>query len=184
MKELVKLFTQIALLRRGPQDLPASMLLLVLAIVVYLVMNLLLNGLLPPPPVADAATRVAEAEQPNWSAQLLLDTCFTVVWYVALLSITGRPERTLQTTTAVFGIQIVLLPLLFLSRWLAPRFPQDSPGFVPVTLFGIVLLVWFVAATSHIVKAALEWSLGASVALAVLQILADWLLQRALFPIA
>ena len=184
MKELVKLFTQIALLRRGPQDLPASMLLLTLTIVAYLAVNLLLNGLLPAPVVADAATRVAEAEQPNWSAQLLLDTGFTLVWYVVLLRIAGRPERTLQTATAVFGIQIVLVPLLFLSRWLAPRFPQDSPWFVPVTLLGIVLLVWFVAANSHIVKAALEWSLGASVALAILQILADELLQRALFPIA
>jgi hypothetical protein len=36
MQELVKLFTQIALLRRGPQDLPASMLLLALTIVAYL----------------------------------------------------------------------------------------------------------------------------------------------------
>jgi hypothetical protein len=46
-----------------------------------------------------------------------------------------------------------------------------------------VLLVWFVAANSHIVKAALEWSLGASVAVVILQILAGELLQRALFPI-
>jgi hypothetical protein len=183
MQELVKLFTQIALLRRGPQDLPASMLLLALTIVAYLATNLLLNGLLPPPVGADAATRVAEAEQLNWSAQLLLDTAFTLVWYVALLRIAGRPERTLQTTTAVFGFQIVLAPLLFLSRWLSPRFPHDSGGFVPVALFGLVLLVWLVAATSHIVKSALEWSLGASVALVILQILAGELLQRALFPI-
>jgi hypothetical protein len=183
MKELVKLFTQIALLRRGPQDLPASMLLLALTIVAYLAMNVLLDGLLPPPAAADAAARVAEAEQPNWSAQLLLDTVFTLVWYVALLRLAGRPERTLQTTTAVLGFQTVLAPLLFLSRWLSPRFAHDSPWFVPVALFGIVLLVWFVAANSHIVKAALEWSLGASVAVVILQILAGELLQRALFPI-
>jgi hypothetical protein len=133
--------------------------------------------------IADAAARVAEAEQPNWSAQLLLDTAFTLVWYVALLRIAGRPERTLQTATAVFGFQIVLAPLLFLSRWLSPRFPQEAPGFVPVALFSLVLLVWLVAAISHIVKAALEWSLGASVALVILQILAGELLQRAMFPI-
>jgi hypothetical protein len=183
MKELVKLFTQIALLRRGPQDLPASMLLLALTIVAYLAMNLLLNSLLPPAAPADAAARVAEADQPNWSAQLLLDTLFTLLWYVALLRLAGRPERTLQTSTAVLGIQIVLAPLLFLSRWLSPRFPHDSPWFVPVALFGIVLFVWFVAANGHIVKAALEWSLGPSVALVLLQILAGELLQRALFPI-
>ena len=184
MKELVKLFTQIALLRRGPQDLPASMLLRVLTIVAYLAMNLLLNSLLPPAGPADAAARVADAGQPNWSAQLLLDTVFTLVWYVALLRLAGRPERTLQTTTAVFGFQIVLAPLLFLSSWLWPRFMHDSTWGVPVALFGIVLLVWLVAANSHIVKAALEWSGGASAALVILQILAGELVRRGLFPTA
>ena len=37
MKELIQLFTQIALLRRGPQDLPASLLLLTLTMIGYLV---------------------------------------------------------------------------------------------------------------------------------------------------
>ena len=184
MKELVKLFTQITLLRRGPQDLPASMLLLDLTIVAYLAVNLLLAGLLPPPTAADAASRMAEADQPNWSAQLLLDTVFTLVWYVALLRIARRPERTLQTMTAVFGFQIVLAPLLFFSSWLSSRFTHDSPWFVTVALFSIVVLVWLVAAGSHIVKAALEWSAGASVALVILQILAGELLRRALFPTA
>jgi hypothetical protein len=36
MRELVKLYTQIALLRRGPQDLPASALLLAFTILAYL----------------------------------------------------------------------------------------------------------------------------------------------------
>jgi hypothetical protein len=171
MKELVKLFTQIALLRRGPQDLPASMLLLTLTIVAYLVVNLLLNGLLPPPAATDAV-------------HLLIDTVFTLVWYVALLRIAGRPERTLQTTTAVFGFQIVLAPPLFFSSWLLPRFVHDSTWGVPVELFGLVLLVWLVAANSHIVKAALEWSSGASVALVILQILASEVLRRGLIPTA
>jgi len=184
MKELVKLFTQIALLRRGPQDLPASMLLLGLTIVAYLVMNLLLNGLLPPGALSDATTPVTETEAPNWSAQLLLDTVFTLAWYVVLLRSAGRRERTLQTTTAVFGFQIVLAPLLFLSSWLSSRFPHGSPGFVPVALFSIVVFVWLVAANSHIVKAALDWPTGASVALVILQILAGELLRRALFPTA
>jgi hypothetical protein len=184
MQELVKLFTQIVLLRRGPQDLPASMLLLALTIVAYLAMNLLLDGLLPPLAAANGAARVTEADQPNLSAQALVDTVYTLAWYVTLLRIAGRPERTLQTATAVFGMQIVLVPLLVLSRWLAARYPQDTPWFVPVTLCGIVLAVWFVAANSHIVKAALEWSLGASVAITILQIVTDELLQRALFPIA
>lgn len=181
MRELVKLYTQIALLRRGPQDLPASALLLAFTIVAYLAMNLLMNGLLPPLEPA-AASKGGETALRSWPAQLLLDTIFTYAWYAVLLRVAGRPERTLQTTSAVFGFQIVLAPLLFLSSWLWPRFAQDSALGVPVAIFGIILLIWLIAANSHIVKAALEWSGGASVALVILQILAAELLRRALFP--
>jgi len=184
MRELAKLFTQIALLRRGPQDLPASTLLLVFTVIAYLAMNLLMNGLLPPLNPAGAATKLKEADQGSWLAQLLLDTAFTLVWYVVLLRLAGRPERTLQTMTAVFGFQIVLAPLLFFSSWLWPQFAQDLTWRVPITLFGVALVVWLIAANSHIVRAALEWSGGASVALVILQILAGELLRRQLFPTA
>lgn len=183
MTELFKLYTQIALLRRGPQDLPASGLLLGLTILAYLLMNLVMYGLLPPVESGATATRDAEAAH-SWPALLLLDTVFTYAWYAALLRLAGRPERTLQTTSAVFGFQIVLAPLLFLSSWLWPRFAQDSTLAVPVAIFGIILLIWLIAASSHIVKAALEWSGGASVALVILQILAAELLRRALSPAA
>jgi hypothetical protein len=181
MRELVRLFSQIALLRRGPQDLPASATLLGLTVVAYLGINLLMNGLLPAPG-PEAPGHVTEVEQSSWIAQLLLDTAFTLVWYVALLRLAGKAERTVQTTMAVFGLQIMLTPLLFASGWLTPRFVHDSTWGVPVVLFSVVLLVWLVAANSHIVKAALEWSGGASVALVILQILAGELLRRGLFP--
>src|SRR6185437_4413860 len=48
MKELIQLFTQIALLRRGPQDLPASLLLLAMTIVGYFGINVLASALMPP----------------------------------------------------------------------------------------------------------------------------------------
>ena len=50
---------------------------------------------------------------------------FTLVWYVVLLRLVRRPERILQTTTAVFGFQAVLSPLLVISVWLMRRFAQD-----------------------------------------------------------
>ena len=184
MRELVKLFAQISVLRRGPQDLPASLALLVLTLLAYCTLNLLLNYLLPAPAAAADAGAVTEIEPGSWAAQLLLDTVFTLLWYVALLRLAGKAERTLQTTTAVFGFQIVLAPLFALSTWLLPRFLHDSTFGVPVTLFSVVMLVWLVAANSHIVRAALEWSAGASVALVILQILAAELLRRGLFPAA
>jgi len=178
MREVVRLYTQIALLRRGPQDLPASTLLLALTIVAYLAINLLMNGLAPPP---GPATKATAAEAHSFPAQLLLDTAFTLAWYVVLLRLARRPERTLQTSTAVFGFQIVLTPLLFTASWLWLRFSPDQAWAVPTELFEIIVVVWIIAANSFIVKSALEWSGGACVALVILQFLASVLLSRAVF---
>jgi hypothetical protein len=173
MRELIGLFTQIALLRRGPQDLPASVLLLVLTIVGYLCVNLLVNVALPPvkelPPIT------------GWLAPLLVGTLFTLAWYVVLLRLVGRPERTVQTATAVFGLQMVLSPLSVGFEWLMRRFGEDQTWEVPITSAGLLLIAWLIAANSHIVKAALDWSGMASVALVILEMLAGWLLLLAVF---
>jgi hypothetical protein len=167
MTEIIRLFTQIAVLRRGPQDLPASLLLLVLTVVGYLGVNFLVSSALPP--------------DDHWRGPLLADTVFMLVWYVALLKLLGRPERILQTVTAVFGLQSVLSPLLIASEWLMRRFGEDQTWQMAVTCLGLLLLAWLIAANSHVVKAALEWSGSASVALVILQMLAGWLAVFALF---
>jgi hypothetical protein len=170
MKELIQLFTQIALLRRGPQDLPASLLLLTMTIVGYFGINFLVSSLMP--------------SIKGWpDAHLVVDVVFTLAWYVVLLRIAGRSERTLQTTTAVFGFQAVLSPLVVVSEWLMLRFAKDATWQLPVALMWLMLFIWVIAASSHVVKAALEWSSPASVALVILQFLAGQLLLLTLFPV-
>jgi hypothetical protein len=168
MRELIRLFWQIALLRRGPQDLPASTLLLGLTVSGYLGVNIVMSSVLPP--------------ESHWPELLLIDSLFMLVWYAALLRLLGRPERILQTTTAVFGFQAVMAPLLIGSEWLMGRFGADGTWQVPLTCAWLLLLVWLIAANSHIVRAALEWSAASSVALVILQTLASGLLQLALYP--
>jgi hypothetical protein len=168
MTEFIRLFWQIAVLRRGPQDLPASTLLLVLTVIGYLAVNVVICSVLPP--------------VGRWRQLLLVDSMFMLVWYAALLRLLGRPERILQTTTAVFGFQAVMTPLLIASEWLMGRFGEDSTWHVPITCAWLLLLVWVIAANSYIVRAALEWSAASSVALVILQTLASGLLQLALFP--
>jgi len=168
MKELVQLLAQIALLRRGPQDLPASVLLLVLTIGGYLAVNFVLSSALP--------------TIKGWPAQVLVDALYTLAWYVALLKLLGRSERILQTATAVFGLQALLSPLLIASDWLMLHFGQDALWQLPVACAGLLLVVWLIAASSQIVKAALEWSSPASVGLVILQTLTGRLLLVALFP--
>ncbi len=179
MKELIGLYTQIALLRRGPQDLPASMLLLVLTIGGYLCVNLLVALALPPVPHAAAAS--AHAVEGQWLAPLLIEALFTLGWYVALLRLTGHPERMLQTATAVFGFQAVLAPLTDSVEWLMVRFSGDGPWQLPVACAGLLWWAWLIAANSYIVKAALEWSNTASVVLVILQWLVEAALLLALF---
>ena len=48
MVDLIRLFTQIAVLRRGPQDVPASALLLAVTVVGYFLVNSVVNAVLPP----------------------------------------------------------------------------------------------------------------------------------------
>jgi hypothetical protein len=173
MRDLIRLYTQIALLRRGPQDLPASPLLLVLTVLAYLLVSLLVSVVLPP----------VKEELPisRWLLSLLIGTAFTLGWYAALLRLVGRPERTLQTTSAVFGLQALLAPPSIAFEWLMQRYIEDTTWQVPITCVGLLLLAWLIAANSHIVRAALEWSAMASVALVILQILAGWLLLLAVF---
>jgi hypothetical protein len=169
MKELLRLFVQIALLRCGPQDVPASQFLLAATVAGYFVVNFLAQSWLPPFPGP-------------WLGQLVVEVAFLFVWYLLLMRLVRRPERFLQTTTAVFGFQAVLSPLLVASVWLTRRFAQDSAWQLPATLMSLALLIWIITANSHIVKAALEWSMPPSVALVILQTLAGNLLVIALFP--
>jgi len=168
MIELLRLFTDIALLRRGPQDLPASLLVLALTMVGFLGVQLVVGTVLPP-------------NASHWLGNLLLEVGFTFVWYAVLLYAVAKPERFLQTSTAVFGFQIVLSPMLIAAVWLQRRFAQDSLGAFLVTSISLALLIWVIAANSHIVKAALDWTLAPSVALVILQNLAGELLVLSLF---
>ena len=150
--------------------MPASPLLLALTVAGYFLVNFAVGTVLPPFPGP-------------WVAHLCVDVAFMFLWYALLLNLARRPERFLQTTTAVYGFQAVLSPLLITADWLTGRFEQESVWQMPVTLVSLAILIWMITANSHIVKAALEWSMPQSVALVILQTLAVNLLVLSLFPI-
>lgn len=168
MTEMLRLYAQIALLRRGPQDIPVSPLLLAATVLGYIAVNCLARALLP-------------ATQGSWPLQLMIEVLFILGWYAVLLRLVKRPERFLQTATAVFGYQTVLAPPIIVSIWLVQQFQKDSDWMLPVLVIALVLTVWLVAAGGHVLKAALEWSMPASVAMVVLQMIAGELLLLALF---
>jgi len=168
MREVFGLFVEIALLRRGPQDLPASLLLLAATVGGYVAVAAGASILLPP--------------SASWPLTLAIDVLFTLGWYAVLLQLAGRSERFLQTATGVFGLQMLLTPPLIVFEWLVKRLAQDDTWQTPVALGGFALVIWLIAANSHVVKAALEWSSAASVALVILQIVTGELLVYTLVP--
>ena len=119
MLSLVRLYADIALLRRGPEELPASLFLLLGTVVANFLVNFIVSTLLPPFPGP-------------WHLHLAVDILFTLAWYAVLMRLFARPERFLQTTTAVFGYQTVLAPVWIATAWLAGRFQQDDAWLIPV----------------------------------------------------
>src|SRR5580700_7261269 len=142
MKELVRLFVQIALMRKGPQDLPASATLLAGTAAGFFIINCLVSAALPPIPG-------------HWFGQLVVEVVFVFVWYALLLRLLNRPERFLQTTTAVFGYQAVLAPLWISAVWLVRQFSDDDTWRLPISMVGLAIVIWTVAANARVLKAAL-----------------------------
>jgi hypothetical protein len=168
MTNLLRLFVEIALLRRGPQDLPASMFLLSLTVLGYVAVNAVARVLMP-------------ATEGPWLLQLAFELVFTLGWYAVLLRLVNRPERFLQTATAMFGYQTLLAPPIVAAIWLVQLFGKDSVWLLPVLVIALVLVIWLIAAGAHVLKAALEWSMPASVAMIILQMIAGELLLLAFF---
>ena len=169
MTELVRLYAQIALLKRGPQDIPASMLVLVATVLGYFVINFALSVLLPMPG--------------PWVGQLVAETVFTLAWYALLLRLAGRPERFAQTSSAVFGYQAVLAPIWVTSMWIVSRVGKDPTWQFPAVVLAIGLFLWLVTVNTQILRAALEWPLFVCVGVVVAQVIVGYLIISALFPV-
>lgn len=168
---IVTLFRDIAILRRGPEDLPASRVLLVLAIAGSMIAALVISSILPPLPVQ------ANAEDHS-IAVMLIDLVVTLAWCWAMLRIAGKPERFLQTATALFGFQLVMQPLLVPAGWALGKYGMESLWALPVVVLG----VWVLAGAARIMKAATEWGMLPCLALVMGQDLLTYSIALTVFP--
>ena len=168
MKELFGLFAQIAISRRGPQDLPASHVLMALTVIGYWLMRYVLSALMPP---AD-----------HWRLHLLIEVVFTIVWYAVLLRAVGKPERFMQTTTAIFGSLLLLTPPWIVAVHFWQALPETHALFAPMAILALALAIWTIRAESYVLKHALELPIVACVILTILQNFTGVLLLRAISP--
>jgi hypothetical protein len=143
MKEIVQAFLDIAMLRRGPEDLPASGFLLALTGVAYLASGAL-----------TVATYARSAG--DFVAQLALDLVLMLVFFAALLAINRKAARIEQTLTAVLGTgAIVAILSLPLTLWLGTQGAASPTAIFPAV--GIyVLVLWSIGINGHILRRALE----------------------------
>jgi hypothetical protein len=172
---ILSLFRDITLMRRGPEELPASWPLLAITMVAQVVVALVLGSLLP-------ALPQEQGVENHGVAVLFIETIVPLLWGWAILQFVGRLERFLQMMTAAFGCQLVLLPFAVPAIWAARYFGEGSSLLLLAQAAQVVLSIWGTVATARIVRAATDWPMAACVMLVVVQGLAVLLVALAFFP--
>ncbi|HZF17269.1 MAG TPA: hypothetical protein VE046_15130 [Steroidobacteraceae bacterium] len=153
MAELARIFFNIALLRRGPQDLPASKFLLGALLLVSGLVNL-------------AVALAFELDTRLMLARFALAAVLSLVLTIAILSVASRPQRFLQTATALIGAELVTVPLALLLFILAKPY-HDFTHHPPWLQFLDGLYeAWNIVIAGYVYRMALERSLLAGVLLA------------------
>lgn len=153
LSALFRAFLDICLLRRGPQDIPASAALLGFTLVLYSFGSLI---------IARSSLDWAPAMQAAVAETLLM----CGLSYI-LLQVTGLAARWIQTATAIAGTNFVLviiaLPLLV---WLVYARANNLDASVPALLF-LLLVVWHIVILAHIFRHALSRGYGTGVLVAL-----------------
>jgi len=161
-------FLDIVLFRQGPEDLPVSQSLLLVIIAANVLLGLVLDAALP-------------RSEFNRIPLAIAEVAFVLAWYWALLKVARRPERFLQTATAVFGVSIIILPVYTLAQYLVVGHkPDDLPAIV--LLFGLVIEVWLISVNVRILHSATQWPISVCVALMLLRTAVWWIVLKLVFP--
>ena len=166
MLALVRFFTELALLRRGPQDLPVSGLLLGLLAVLSVFFGTL-NG-------RDMFGTVRAAFGAN-----LFDLVLTLSFLWALLQVRGQLARWQQTATAFFGLGALAGFIMVLVRGAA-----EAVGVLELAMLAdLTMAVWLHVAFGNVLRHALEVPLLAGVLIMLSYTILAFNLIVSVFPL-
>lgn len=154
MLVIINFFIELALLRRAPQDLPPSPALFLLVLLVGLGAGLLL-----------AIT--AGVGLGSGLLQSLLDLALILGALSLALRLLGRPQRFLQTATALVGVDSLITLMALLPVGLARPAEADSSLLALAGLLFLLLVAWSVLATGHILRHAFGLTLLQGAAIAI-----------------
>ncbi len=154
VQQFLRICLDIVLWRRGPQDLPASGLLLAIAVAAYVAVSAVQLALLG----ETAAT---------WLFFMVVDPLLLAGWVWLVLRLYGRRERFLQTASAVFGTGAVLGFALYLPLQLIVTGLGYEPTSGLAQAFALLLVVAFALVTGRIVKLATDSNMFTGIAVAL-----------------
>ena len=153
MQAIINAFWQIALFRQGPEDLPDSQPLLILAFAAYV--------------LVDAVVIVTLYPRQALPPLLLVDVGFLTLWSMGVLRLFGYAARLKRTLTALFGVGALLQVLAFpLSAWPSFGIPLEIPLYLRI-LVSLIILLWSVAVYGYVFSRSLDRSMGTGVLFSV-----------------
>ena len=152
MIPLVRTLFDIMLLRRGPEHLPRSGVLLAMTVALWLFSALTALALIQRFDEADFFLSVFSG-------------FVGVLCYAAIVILHGFGARTLQTLSAIIGVG-ALITLIFVAEYvlLAPFLGEANAG-----LIATIILFWSVPVEGHIIARAIDrhWYIGILLAVSV-----------------
>jgi hypothetical protein len=169
MLRLAKAFWDIALWRRTPAQLPASLFLLALVAVAAALIEVL-SAFLPPASTDRLLTRIV----------LSVGLPLGFAWIVLVL---GRHrERFLQTGIALLGVGVLAELVLYPLGSLIHVIGADRLEAVPLGILMLLGLIWYLLACANIWRAALESGLSIGLVISVGYLVLSIALEQQLLP--
>ena len=163
---IVRLFVDICLFRKGPQDVPLSKLLLALTLIFALL----------------ASTLISLMEVGFFQA-LLQSTCATLLlvgYFAGLLKIAGQSPRLPQTLIAALAADGIITAVAFSLFLISLVVPEWQGG---ASLMLVAMMLWELAVLGRIIQQALGFSsLGPGLGLALVYTALSMRIMMGLFP--
>lgn len=163
-------FVGILRFRKGPEDVPASGGLLAAVLLGQVLLGLLVLS------IPDQQ----RADSPLLAVALELGVMLLGVFLI--LRMAGFPERFLQTSTALFGVQLVIAPVLYAARWLLVTYQEDPVMQGPALLVSAVIAVWLLVVGARILRSATNYPMLACLFLLIGIQIATLLVVLSVFP--
>lgn len=143
MNSTIKTFLDILGLRAGPEDLPTSPRLLIGLFVLLIALQTSLGAWLLP-------------QEGALLPQALLSGLVSLGWLALVLRLFGKPERFVQTASAVLGIACAFAPIA-IPVLATARPDSGTPVTVtPMTFLAFLISLYLIYVNGRILRAAIE----------------------------